>query len=260
MLDIFDNGPIVLGILTIFAVAAGLGIYIWRSRPNNFETVLQRRGRFLTTAENNFFECLSNALSEDFHIFTKVAMLDVMEPSPAVGLLRSKKIRNRLTSECLDYVLCKKQDMSIFGVVELEDFDKQNRKSAMAERESLISAVCKAAHLRLFYFDVGQDYHGVDIRRLVTGHSSPTNSRFESQSLGSQFTLDNTAYVAYAKQLVCPKCDGEVVTKVALKGKHTGEKYLMCRQYPACDYKILMSEKLPRSVGKLRVSQMERSF
>lgn len=255
----FSSGPIVLGILSIFAVAAGLGIYIWRSRrPNNFERLLQRRDRFLTLAEKNFFECLSNALSDDFYIFTRVAMLDVMEPSPAAGILKSRRIRNRLNSERLDYVLCKKQDMSIFGIVELEDFNKQNGKDAKAERESLISAVCKASHLRLFYFDVRQDYHGVDIRRLVTGRSSPASSEVESQSLRSQFTLDNTAYVAYAKQRVCPKCNGEVVTKVALKGKHTGKKYLMCRQYPICDYKVLMSEKESGSVGKQSAGQMEK--
>ena len=254
-----SNAPIVIGILSIFAVAAGLGIYIWRSRPDIYERSLQRRGRFLTSAEKTFFECLSNALSDDFHIFTKVAMLDVMEPSPAAGKLKSRRIRNRLTSERLDYVLCKKQDMSIFGIVELEDFNEQNPKSARLERESLISTVCKAAHLRLFYFDVRQDYQGVDIRRLVTGRSSPANLAVEPPTLGSQFTLDNTAYVAYAKHRACPKCNGEVVTKVALKGEHTGDKYLMCRQYPVCDYKTLMSEKASKPAGKKVARKMEKS-
>jgi ssDNA-binding Zn-finger/Zn-ribbon topoisomerase 1 len=148
-----------------------------------------------------------------------------------------------MKGECLDYVLCKKKDMSIFGIIELENFEKSDNQKNKAEREHLINSICKSAHLRLFYFDVRQDYQGVDIRRLVTGRSSRPEQPESNGSSKTQFTIDNSSYAAFAKQRTCPQCNGEVVTKVAVKGKRIGEKFLMCRKYPYCDYRISMNDK-----------------
>ncbi|MEM7359195.1 MAG: DUF2726 domain-containing protein [Pseudomonadota bacterium] len=228
-------------------IAAGvllLGItFFWYRNKRNVDFAVQRRSRILSPAEKNFFECLVNALSDDYYIFTKVAMLDVVEMSPTAKFWESRRAKKRLSSECLDYVLCKKQDLSIFGVVELENFDKKSNQNEKVARERLINSVCKAAHLRLFYFDVRQDYQGVDIRRLVTGRSSNPILNSPGGASKSQFTIDNSSYAAFAKQRTCPQCNGEVVTKVAVKGKRIGEKFLMCRKYPYCDYRVAMNDK-----------------
>jgi ssDNA-binding Zn-finger/Zn-ribbon topoisomerase 1 len=80
---------------------------------------------------------------------------------------------------------------------------------------------------------------------LVTGKSSVTS---KSHGLSvpasqlSQLTVDNSSYAGFAKQRKCPQCNGEVVTKVAIKGKRIGEKFLMCRKYPYCDYRVPMDD------------------
>lgn len=230
-----------LGIVgTLFTVCTFLYL---RARSKSVDFDLQRKSRLLTPAERSFFDCLMPALSEDFFIFTKVAMLDVINPRPTAGFFEKRRIEKRLRREHLDYVLCKKSDLAIFGVIELENFDKSTSHKERSEREALVNSVCKAAHLRLFYFDVRQDYQRVDIRRLVTGYSSKPKDPEINGAARSQFTIDNSSYAAFAKQRTCPQCNGEVVTKVAVKGKRIGEKFLMCRKYPYCDYRVAMNDK-----------------
>jgi len=42
----------------------------------------------------------------------------------------------------------------------------------------------------------------------------------------------------------CPKCYSEVVVKIAVKGENIGEKFLMCRKYPYCDYQLPVKDVL----------------
>ncbi len=167
----------------------------------------------------------------------------MVEAGPSAGKFESRRIRKMLLGECFDYVLCKKHDLSIFGIVELENFEKNDRSSAQ-NREILIGRICKSAHLRLFYFDTRQDYRGVDIQRLVTGRSSKQRKSVSHEPTGqpSHMTVDSSTYQMYAKNRSCPQCNGELVTKVAVKGKHIGEKYLLCRKYPYCDYRTHFSD------------------
>lgn len=242
-MEIISNEVALWGGLVIAASIISLCVYIWFRRSTKFNYSLQRRSKLLSPAEKNFFECLNEALSNDYYIFGKISMLDVVEMSPTAGFFTVRKVKKRLASENFDFVVIKKQDFSIFGVIELENFEKKGGQRQKNSRDSLVSSVCKFAHLRLFYFDVRLDYHGVDIRQLIIGRSSaPQSADPEGASNKSQLTIDNTSYAAFAKRRSCPECKGEVVTKVAVRGKLIGQKFLMCRKYPYCDYRVSMDD------------------
>lgn len=232
---------------------------MWRKKKSAIDLQLQRKSRLLSAAERNFFDCLITSLSDEFFIFTKVRMLDIVEPTPSSNWLEKKAIAQRLNNECLDYVLCKPADMSIFGVIELENFEKGSNKKMRASREQLVSDVCKTANLRLFYFDIRQDYRSMDIRRLVTGRSARKNEKnveTSSPTHQSQLSIDGASSSDFGKLRTCPKCHSEVVTKVAVKGKRIGEKFLMCRKYPYCDYQMSMND---AKVLKMRQQEAQRT-
>lgn len=223
------------------------GFMFWRERAQASAFELQRKSRLFTPAERSFFECLMPALSDDFYIFIKVPFLDVLGPRPSASSAEIAKIAKRLRGEHFDYVLCKKSDLGIFGVIELEHAESKQTAQARVKREQFLNAICKSAHLRLFYFDIRQDYEHVDIQRLITGYSSKPEKKREVDAVSrSQFSIDNSSYAAFAKKRTCPKCNGEVVTKVAVKGKRIGEKFLMCRKYPYCDYRISVNDEMVR--------------
>lgn len=244
-LGFLNEGMAVWVLLSATAMLVMVLAYIFVRRRNSHVLPVQRRSRLLSPAEKNFFECLVDSLSDDYFIFAKVAMLDVVEASPMATKGTNQLIHKQLNGLCFDFILCKKHDLSIFGVVELENFDANRSNKDKAIREKLITEVCESAHLRLFYFDVRQDYQGVDIQRLVTGKSSKivNNGKGSVSTQHSQFTVDNSSYAAFARERSCPQCNGEVVTKVAVKGKRIGEKFLMCRKYPYCDYRAAMNDK-----------------
>ena len=131
--------------------------------------------------------------------------------------------------------------MSIFGVIELENFEKGSNRKMRAARENTVSQICKQANLRLFYFDIRQDYRSMDIRRLVTGKSSRETDR-KKPSKHSELAIDAKSTSGFSDLRQCPKCHSKVVTKVAVKGKRIGEKFIMCRKYPYCDYQVSMND------------------
>ena len=242
------------GGLILLVIAGAAGFYWSRNKISVADLELQRKSRILTAAERNFFECLMNSLSDDFYIFAKIRILDVIEAGQAANWLQSKQIGIRLADESFDYLLCKKADMTIFGVIELENFEKGSDKKIRISREKLVSDVCKTANLRLFYFDIRQDYRSMDIRRLVTGRSSKSSDR-ASPTHQSQLSIDGSSTSEIGTLRTCPKCHSEVVTKVAVKGKRIGEKFLMCRKYPYCDYQVSLNDAKVLRMQKKEASQ-----
>lgn len=241
-------------VMAIIIVALS-GVLLWvvttlNRRPahnksmRNLNSLVERKSRILSPSEKKFFDSLLEALGDDFYVFTKVAILDVVRVQSTAGVFGRSRVRKLLRDQHFDFVLCKKRDLSIFGVVELENFESSVAAEQRRHRENMINLLSKAINLRTFYFDVRQDYGGVDIRRLVTGEAfRVVENRENTRHSKSQFTIENTSYSAYAKQCSCPKCQGEVVTKIAVKGKHIGEKFLMCRRYPDCNYKVALRDR-----------------
>jgi len=212
-----------------------------------FSSALQRKSRLMNAAERTFFDRLIDNLSEEYFVFAKVRMVDVVETTPATTWMKAKKIRKALADQFFDYVICNQQDMSIFGVIQLEKFEDKSGKKADRQREETVADVCKESKLKLFYFDIRQDYQGIDLRRLITGKAVKKRT-VASPTHQSQLTIDGASVTDFSRLRSCPKCHSEVVTKVAVKGDRIGEKFLMCRKYPYCDYQVpLKDAKLQKS-------------
>ncbi len=238
-------------------IALGFLIAIVKLRSGSklkFEGV-QRKSRLFSVSERKFFESLSDALDYDYHIFAKVGVLEVIGKSAGMSKRRYRRLEQQLQSERFDYVVCRKTDLSVSAVIELECFDRRLPKGLKQKRNALISELCKASKLRLFYFDTRQDYLGMDIRRLITGSSKCATKKDDqkvsaiSRSGLSKKSLEMSEYAESASMVTedlghnkCPQCHSDLVTKVAVKGKHIGERFIICRKYPYCDYRLLLND------------------
>lgn len=248
----------------IAVVAGGVSILftiaLLRVRKNAAFNVrgIKKKVAMLKTFERTFFETLSDALDHDYVIFAKVPVLEVVEPGRKVSASKSKHIARDLSSFCFDYVICRKKDFSVVAVVELECFDKDVPLKEKQHNSAVVSELCKAAKLKLFFFDVRQDYSGVDIRRLITGSSScaPKSQPIKSAAQKTKqhkvvmhaetdvkTDCDSPSLLTeHIGQTSCPQCYSQLLTKVAVKGSHVGERFLMCKKYPYCDYRVLLSD------------------
>lgn len=239
-------------LLTAVAVliAAMFAFALMRLRANASARVagLQRKSRLFSVSERKFFESLSDALDYDFHIFAKVGILEIVERGPHMSKLKFKTLSNELENERFDYVVCKKSDLSVSAVIELECFDRRISRSRKQKRNALISELCKASKLRLFYFDTRQDYLGMDIRRLITGSSKcakPVEKKEKEAHSAmemSELSTSHSMVTEHVGQKSCPDCHSQLITKVAIKGKHIGERFLMCRKYPYCEYRVPLNK------------------
>lgn len=243
-------------LITIIAVviAAGFAFALMRLRGKPSERVLglQKKARLFSVSERKFFESLSDALDYDFHIFAKVGILEIVERGPQMSKGRFKRITEELENERFDYVVCKKSDLSVSAIIELECFDRRISRTRKQKRDALIGELCKASKLRLFYFDTRQDYLGMDIRRLITGSSKCAKNDSKNQKSSStqehssmevsEMSASHSMITEHLGQNTCPDCHSELITKVAVKGKHIGERFLMCRKYPYCEYRVPLNK------------------
>lgn len=264
--------------LIAVAISAVFVIALIRSRtgPGRRMAGVQRKSRLFSASERTFFESLSDALDYDFHIFAKVGMLEIIERGPKMSKSRFNKLSKELESERFDYVICKKKDLSVAAVIELECLDRRVKRARKQKRTALVSELCKASKLRLFYFDTRQNYVGTDIRRLITGRSkcakkinrkssnadvanrgqnaqNRANSALEKSQLSQaglrhkrashkRQSQNQSMLTEHIARNACPECHSELVTKVAVKGKYLGERFLTCRKYPYCEYRVPLND------------------
>lgn len=240
--SIVNMWPFILAVVLIILIAA-IAWLVSSKKQQTRPLVVQRKSRFLNPSQRQFFEALVDALSDRYFIFTRVGMRGVVENKEEAGFYQRGRTNKQIENSYFDFVLCQKIDMSIFAVIELQNFDGKSKRIRL-RREALLSRVCEGAGLKLFYFDVRQDYKSKDLARLITGRS---NTKLEKKSVitpthESQLSVDTLSQSVHGHHRTCPKCRSDVVTKVAVRGSQLGKKFLMCRKYPYCDYQILSSE------------------
>lgn len=254
---------VIAGCVCLFVIAIILINIFGRSFYRN-KFPLEIKKRLLSVEEHNFLKSLERALDDDCYIFSKVQLSEITTLDKKINWIHHRVARQQLDSVCTDFVLCKKNDMSILGIVELEKFSKMISPKQKQYRERLLSSVCRKVDIRLFYFDGRQDYSGMDLCRLITGKSKTTPSNRASAVAADPSMVsvqeDDSMMETEALEKIrsCPKCYSDVVVKIAVKGENIGEKFLMCRKYPYCDYQLpvkdvllkKMREKEDRSRGK----------
>lgn len=250
-----DASNIIFFLLTSLVFAAAIvAVIAWVFLKQPKTPNLHRTRRLLTPLENILFKKLESALADDFYVFSKVSLSKVVEVGQNTGPIDKFRIQKCLDKEYVDFVLCEKRDLSIFGVICLHRSNKSVKASqAHQQRCEKIEQACSAACLRVFHFDLNQSYQDVDLLNVITGRphekshndSVSINESSVSQNVSqSRYTVADSEYAVSAAKRRCPKCDSPLVTKIAKNGKLKGQKFILCTDYPSCDYKISRSQDL----------------
>ena len=237
------NTVIIVGVL--FALLLGVGYVFRNALASKARYEVQRRSRVLSNSERSFYEELCSAFDDDYAVLPKVEMSQIIEPKSQLSSSAKSVVSKMLENEHFDFVLCSRQNMAVFGVIELEHSDlgtgpKKSRQQIT--RNERISKLCEKAGVRVFFFDARQNYKSVDLSKLIIGRSKLSEEAKMSPTHQSQLTIESPSNSIYGHTRNCPKCRSEIVTKVALKGSDIGEKFLMCRKYPYCDYRVSLKD------------------
>ena len=248
------------GLLLVVALIAA-ALFLRMRKRAHLELQIQRKSRIFSAAEKTFYDTIIDNLGDEFYVLANVPFMNVLEPDRSATKSEARIIKKIYANRNFDYVICSLEDLSIFGVIELENFDKNPHAKERKARETLIANICKLANLRLFYFDIRQDYREVDLYRLVTGKTRKVPEPEEEKTMTheSQLSVEGESEKELKFVKECPKCYSDLVTKVAIKGSSIGEKFLMCRKYPYCDYQVPLEE-ARRNLSKTKSKKQQTGF
>lgn len=113
-------------------------------------------GSILTPAELAFFKALRPVINEQWHIFTKVRLEDIINVKPGLERKVAYGFRGRIKSRHIDFVLCDKDTLEILMCIELDDSSHQ-RKDRI-ERDKFVDKAIRDADLTIIHIPVRRIY------------------------------------------------------------------------------------------------------
>lgn len=134
--------PLLLALSVMLGVLL-LGILLRLFAPRR--QVAYRLMDFMSPAERAFFSVLDQAAGDDWRVFAKVRIADVLTPAKGLNRSRWQSAFNAISAKHIDFVLCDPADVATKLAVELDDksHDRPNRR----RRDRLVEAACASAGL-----------------------------------------------------------------------------------------------------------------
>jgi hypothetical protein len=173
------------------------------------------RNHLFTRAETAFLFALEKAVGDDYRIFGKVRLADIVDTEVYRGV--GDKAFSLIAYKHVDFLLCEKGDSSIVCAIELDDKSHLSEKRQIKDAEK--EYALRSASVPLVRFSVASSYALNDVQARVMSR------------IGRSPVLTKSA------SLFCPRCGAGLVTRQARSGSHKGEFFVGCGSYPECEFK-----------------------
>jgi Protein of unknown function (DUF2726) len=118
------------------------------------------RDSLFTPAERSFFGALENAVGDQFRVFGKVRIADVINVKSASNKTWQSAF-NRISAKHFDFVVCERTTTRVVCAVELDD--QSHKRRARVARDELVDAVCNKSGLPLLRIQAQAAYNIRDI-------------------------------------------------------------------------------------------------
>jgi hypothetical protein len=153
---------------TAWLVTAGLALAIVASALLLLGSPRYKRQETLfSKAELAFFRALERAVGEEYRIFAKVRLADVLTPVGRTQSRRWWRAFTKVSSKHLDYVLVDPQTSQIRLAVELDD--RSHEKASRKARDAFVNQICAQAGIRLVRVPLQERYNRGDLRERLLG-------------------------------------------------------------------------------------------
>lgn len=179
-----------------------------------------KQSSLFTPAERSFCGVLDQVSGNDFRVFGKVRVADVVAVLPGLTNSARAKAFNLISAKHFDFVLCSPGDLSVLCVIELNDASHQ--KKDRQDRDAFLERVCNAAKLPLITFDAKRAYSAAEVKEQIV------------EKLADVSLQSIAAVPAAASGPTCPKCSSPMVKRVSKGGETAGKEFWGCSNFPAC--------------------------
>ena len=116
----------------------------------------------LTPAERRFFLSLRQALANDYQLFAKVRLGDILQVRRGVEGKRRYAAFGRVAAKHADFVACDPRTFAVRGVIELDD--SSHRRRDRQERDRFFNAAFAAAGIPVLRVPVQRSYSPKELR------------------------------------------------------------------------------------------------
>lgn len=192
------------------------------------------RDDFLSRAEQSFFHVLRAAIAEEYLIFPKVRLADLVFPPRQEGQFGAWQ---RINRKHVDFVLCDPRTLHPLAALELDD--RSHRRPDRLERDAFVEQVFTDAALPLIRVPAQRTYHRQTIATLVAEAITAKGSAVVAEPVA----------VAATDTKTCERCGGEMKVRTAAQGAHRGEQFWGCANYPKCRNIVKIAASSPLDVS-----------
>ncbi|RTE66576.1 DUF2726 domain-containing protein [Amphritea opalescens] len=108
----------------------------------------RKRGALFTPAERSFYGVLLQAIDSDqYQVFGKVRVADLLEPQPSRNRSQWQKAFNAISAKHFDFVICNIDDLTPVAAIELDD--KSHNQKHRQKRDEFLMKICKQSGFSL---------------------------------------------------------------------------------------------------------------
>jgi hypothetical protein len=198
-------------------------------------------------AERSFLGVLDQAIGDEYRVFGKVRVADVVSVKSMSDRSVRQQAFNRISAKHFDFVLCRKDDLTIIGAVELDD--KSHHMNRRKDRDAFMVGLCNTISLPLIQVPAQGAYSVSDIRAKVLAavnlvgaeldfsaksHEEPITEAHSDILHAGIESPETKPPVAKSEGPVCPKCSLPMVRRRAKSGANAGQEFWGCSAFPKC--------------------------
>lgn len=230
--------PIVATLFSLVVIAAMVFSFIREKfmqlgTGGKFVLPYKSREILFTPAELNFLDALENVLKDDYKVYGKVRLADIIEPRNNLESGAYKSSFNRICSKHVDFVICNARTCAIETVIELDDrsHDRKDRQ----ERDDFLEKALAAANVLIARFPVKRAYSLKDLQERLGDFVVSTAAPVWAKSGQSVTPSSPPAGVeAVVDASVCKVCGSEMKMREKKSGADLGKKFMVCTKFPEC--------------------------
>jgi len=231
-------------LLLLIIVFLALALFKKKDGKGFADFPYQSKDVLCSPAERSFLGALDKIVGKRYRIFAKVRLADIIDVPKELSVSARQSAFNQITGKHIDFIICNENDLSIICAIELDD--KTHRGRGRHERDQFLDRTLKAAGVPVLRIKAQSSYSIKEISsRLDSAFNISGGFRSEDNQVSvdapevsdekpNDEAIDN--YDAENIALVCPKCGGELLKRIATKGQYAGQKFWGCANFPKCKF------------------------
>lgn len=209
-----------------------------KGRPSDLPAYpFSRQSAMFSTTERNLWRELSQAAGEDYCVFGKVRLADLVRVRPGLKSTEARMIQDEIGALSVDFVICRRNNLTISAAVMLTNGKRDKSRESMDSAHT--EGALAAAGVPLLRLSPDKDYTVADLRtglRRATLVSAATQTAPAAQASPQQPGGAVSAMPAASLSETCPTCGAQLVKRRVSGGRMDGNQVLACPNYPACKH------------------------